>query len=143
MNFLPSAWRLGANWNGARAFTATSGPGISLMSEFIGLAYFFRNSTRIVQHTAGRGRPQACRHERNSLMFSPAPMPVTVTPNMFCYFRLIPASVLHLVQMHLIWAERLQTPVFVMSDLDNGMNDWVIDEFTWDDERRADRGQGT
>jgi 2-oxoglutarate ferredoxin oxidoreductase subunit alpha len=131
---------VGANWNGARAFTATSGPGISLMSEFIGLAYF--SEIPLVIFNVQRGGPStgmptrtqqsdvlACAYashgDTRHVMLFPADSGECFT---------FAADAFDL-------ADRLQTPVFVMSDLDIGMNHWVVDALKWDDNRKADRGK--
>jgi 2-oxoglutarate ferredoxin oxidoreductase subunit alpha len=131
---------LGANWNGARAFTATSGPGISLMSEFIGLAYYAEvpavlfDVQRVGPSTGMPTRTQQCDlmlcayashgDTKHVLLFPSNPEE--------CFYMAVQAFDL---------AERLQTPVFVMSDLDIGMNDWMCPELKWDDSYRPDRGK--
>ena len=131
---------IGANWNGARAFTATSGPGISLMSEFIGLAYF--SEIPLVLFNIQRGGPSTGMPTRTqqSDVLSCAYASHGDTKHVLL-FPVDPGECFTFGADAFDLAERLQTPVFVMSDLDIGMNDWVIDEFTWDDERRADRGK--
>jgi len=131
---------LGANWNGARAFTATSGPGISLMSEFIGLAYYAEvpavlfDVQRVGPSTGMPTRTQQCDlllcayashgDTKHILLFPSNPEE--------CFYMAVQAFDL---------AERLQTPVFVMSDLDIGMNDWMCPDLKWDDSYRPDRGK--
>jgi len=131
---------LGANWNGARAFTATSGPGISLMSEFIGLAYYAEvpavlfDIQRVGPSTGMPTRTQQCDlllcayashgDTRHVLLFPSNPEE--------CFYMAVQAFDL---------AERLQTPVFVLSDLDIGMNDWMCPELRWNDAYRPDRGK--
>ena len=131
---------LGANWNGARAFTATSGPGISLMNEFIGLAYYAEvpavifDVQRVGPSTGMPTRTQQCDimlcayashgDTKHVLLFPSNPEE--------CFYMAVQAFDL---------AERLQTPVFVMSDLDIGMNDWMCKDLTWDDAYRPDRGK--
>jgi 2-oxoglutarate ferredoxin oxidoreductase subunit alpha len=131
---------LGANWVGARAFTPTSGPGISLMSEFIGFAYYaeipsvFINVQRVGPSTGMPTRTQ----QGDVLMCAYASHGDTRHPLLFpsnpreCFEMAVTAFDL---------AERLQTPVFMLSDLDIGMNDWMIPELTWDDSYRHDRGK--
>jgi 2-oxoglutarate ferredoxin oxidoreductase subunit alpha len=131
---------VGANWNGARAFTATSGPGISLMSEFIGLAYFAE--IPLVIFDIQRGGPSTGMPTRTqqSDMLACAyashgdTRHVLVIPSE-------PGECFTMAADAFDLADRLQTPVFVMSDLDIGMNDWITDEFVWDDARRPDRGK--
>jgi len=131
---------LGATWNGARAFTPTSGPGISLMSEFIGYAYYAEVPAVIfdVQRTGpSTGMPTrtqqcdliACAYAshgdtKHVLLFPSDPEE--------CFYMSITAFDL---------ADRLQTPVIVMSDLDIGMNDWVCPDLKWDDKYQPDKGK--
>jgi 2-oxoglutarate/2-oxoacid ferredoxin oxidoreductase subunit alpha len=131
---------IGANWNGARAFTATSGPGISLMSEFIGLAYFAE--IPLVLFDIQRGGPSTgmpTRTQQSDILTCAYASHgdtrhVLVIPG-------DPGECFTLSADAFDLAERLQTPVFVMSDLDIGMNEWVVDALKWDDSRRMDRGK--
>jgi 2-oxoglutarate ferredoxin oxidoreductase subunit alpha len=131
---------LGANWVGARAFTPTSGPGISLMSEFIGFAYFaeipsvFFDVQRVGPSTGMPTRTQQC----DVLMCAHASHGDTRHPMLF---PADPGECFEMAVASFDLAERLQTPVFVLSDLDIGMNDWMIPEMTWDDSFRPDRGK--
>jgi 2-oxoglutarate ferredoxin oxidoreductase subunit alpha len=131
---------LGANWAGARAFTPTSGPGISLMSEFIGYAYYaeipsvFIDVQRVGPSTGMPTRTQQCdlmlcAYASHGDTRHPILMPANPRE---CFEMTVQAFDL---------AERLQTPVFVLSDLDIGMNDWMVEELTWDDGYRPDRGK--
>ncbi|HEY5775230.1 MAG TPA: 2-oxoacid:acceptor oxidoreductase subunit alpha [Xanthomonadales bacterium] len=131
---------LGANWVGARAFTPTSGPGISLMSEFIGFAYYteipsvFFDVQRVGPSTGMPTRTQQC----DIMMCAYASHGDTQHPLLF------PANPYECFEMAVQafdLADRLQTPVFVLSDLDIGMNDWMIPELKWDDNYRPDRGK--
>ncbi len=131
---------LGANWVGARGFTPTSGPGISLMSEFIGFAYYaeipsvFIDVQRVGPSTGMPTRTQQC----DVMMCAYASHGDTRHPLLF------PANPRECFEMAVTafdLAERLQTPVFMLSDLDIGMNDWMIPELTWDDSYRHDRGK--
>jgi len=131
---------LGANWVGARAFTPTSGPGISLMSEFIGFAYYaeipsvFIDVQRVGPSTGMPTRTQQC----DVMLCAYASHGDTKHPILF------PSNPHECFQMAVTafdLAERLQTPVFMLSDLDIGMNDWMIPELTWDDSYRPDRGK--
>ena len=131
---------IGGAWNGARAFTATSGPGISLMSEFLGLAYFAE--IPIVLFNIQRGGPSTGMPTRTGQpdIISCAYASHGDTKHVL----LFPANPTECFTMGVEafdLAERLQTPVMVMSDLDIGMNDWVTDPFTWDDSRVLDRGK--
>jgi 2-oxoglutarate ferredoxin oxidoreductase subunit alpha len=131
---------LGANWTGARAFTPTSGPGISLMSEFIGLAYYaeipsvFIDVQRVGPSTGMPTRTQQC----DLMLCAYASHGDTKHP------LLLPANPKECFEMAVRdfdLAERLQTPVFMLSDLDIGMNDWMVPELTWEETYRPDRGK--
>ncbi|VUX55971.1 Pyruvate flavodoxin/ferredoxin oxidoreductase domain protein [uncultured Woeseiaceae bacterium] len=131
---------LGATWNGARAFTPTSGPGISLMSEFIGYAYYAEvpavifDVQRAGPSTGMPTRTQQCDliacayashgDTKHVLLFPADPEE--------CFYMSITAFDL---------ADRLQTPIMVMSDLDIGMNDWVCPDLKWDDKYQPDKGK--
>jgi 2-oxoglutarate ferredoxin oxidoreductase subunit alpha len=131
---------VGANWNGARAFTATSGPGISLMSEFIGLAYFAE--IPLVIYDIQRGGPSTgmpTRTQQSDILAC-----AYASHGDTRHVMVIPGDPGECFTMSadaFDLADRLQTPVFVMSDLDIGMNDWVVDALQWDDARRYDRGK--
>ncbi len=131
---------LGANWVGARAFTPTSGPGISLMSEFIGFAYYaeipsvFIDVQRVGPSTGMPTRTQQC----DLMLCAYASHGDTRHPI------LLPANPAECFEMSVKafdLADRLQTPVFMLSDLDIGMNDWMIPQLQWDDSYRPDRGK--
>jgi 2-oxoglutarate ferredoxin oxidoreductase subunit alpha len=131
---------LGATWNGARAFTPTSGPGISLMSEFIGYAYYAEvpavifDVQRVGPSTGMPTRTQQCDliacayashgDTKHVLLFPANPEE--------CFYMSITAFDL---------ADRLQTPVIVMTDLDIGMNDWVCPDLKWDEKYQPDKGK--
>ena len=131
---------IGANWNGARGFTATSGPGISLMSEFLGLAYFAE--VPLVVFNIQRGGPSTGMPTRTqqSDILSCAYASHGDTKHILL-FPEDPQECFEFSAEAFNLAERLQTPVFVISDLDIGMNDWVTDKFEWDDEKKYDRGK--
>jgi len=131
---------VGAGWAGARAFTPTSGPGISLMSEFIGFAYYTEipavlfDIQRVGPSTGMPTRTQQC----DVMTAACASHGDTRHPVLFpCD----PRECFELAVSAFDLAERLQTPVFVLSDLDIGMNDWMVDELQWDDAYRPDRGK--
>jgi 2-oxoglutarate ferredoxin oxidoreductase subunit alpha len=130
----------GAGWNGARAFTATAGPGISLMNEFIGLAYFAEIPVTIVD--VQRGGPSTGMPTRTQqsdvLLCAHASHGDT---NHVLLFPEDPHECFEFAAGALDFADRLQTPVFVMSDLDIGMNHRLCKPFAWDDARRYDRGK--
>jgi len=131
---------IGAGWNGARAFTPTSGPGISLMSEFLGYAYFTEIPAVVIDvqrcgpSTGMPTRTQqadimACAYAshgdtRHVLLFPSNPEE--------CFYMAVQAFDL---------AERLQTPVIMLTDLDIGMNDWMCRDLNWDDDYQPDRGK--
>jgi 2-oxoglutarate/2-oxoacid ferredoxin oxidoreductase subunit alpha len=131
---------IGGAWNGARSFTATSGPGISLMSEFLGLAYFAE--IPIVLYNIQRGGPSTGMPTRTGQpdIISCAYASHGDTKHVLL-FPSDPTECFSLGVAAFDLAERLQTPVMVMSDLDIGMNDWVTDAFTWDDSKVHDRGK--
>ncbi|HEX9852739.1 MAG TPA: 2-oxoacid:acceptor oxidoreductase subunit alpha [Woeseiaceae bacterium] len=131
---------LGATWNGARAFTPTSGPGISLMTEFLGYAYYAElpavifDVQRAGPSTGMPTRTQQCDliacayashgDTRHVLLFPATPEE--------CFYSAVDAFDL---------ADRLQTPVMVLSDLDIGMNDWMCPDLQWDESYVPDRGK--
>jgi 2-oxoglutarate ferredoxin oxidoreductase subunit alpha len=131
---------IGAGWCGARAFTSTAGPGISLMSEFIGLAYY----TEIpgvffdIQRT-GPSTGMPTRTQQGDLL-SIAYLSHGDTKHI-ALFPANPEECFYLAVQAFDLAERFQTPVFVVSDLDIGMNDWMCNKFSWDDAYRPDRGK--
>jgi len=131
---------IGANWNGARAFTATSGPGISLMSEFLGLAYFAE--IPVVLFDIQRGGPSTGMPTRTqqSDILACAYASHGDTRHVLLFPR-DPNECFTFAADAFDLAERLQTPVIVMSDLDIGMNDWVVDPLEWDKHRVHDRGK--
>ncbi|MDX2204654.1 MAG: 2-oxoacid:acceptor oxidoreductase subunit alpha [Hyphomicrobiaceae bacterium] len=131
---------IGGGWNGARSFTATSGPGISLMSEFLGLAYF--SELPVVLFNVQRGGPSTGMPTRTqqSDSLSCAYASHGDTKHVLL-FPADPTECFSMGAQAFDLAERLQTPVMVMSDLDIGMNDWVTDPFQWDDARAYDRGK--
>jgi 2-oxoglutarate/2-oxoacid ferredoxin oxidoreductase subunit alpha len=131
---------IGASWNGARAFTATSGPGISLMQEFLGLAYFAEVPAVIFD--VQRGGPSTgmpTRTQQSDLLLC-AYASHGDTKHILL-FPEDPRELFEFAALSFDLAERLQTPIFVMEDLDIGMNDWLCQPFAWDDSRKYDRGK--
>ena len=131
---------LGAAWNGARAFTATSGPGISLMNEFLGLAYFGEIPVVLIDvQRAGPSTGMPTRTQQSDvLMCAYASHGDTKHPLLFpCD----PKECFEMTADAFDLAERLQTPIMVMSDLDLGMNDHFGPPLVWDDTRTYDRGK--
>jgi 2-oxoglutarate ferredoxin oxidoreductase subunit alpha len=131
---------IGGGWNGARSFTATSGPGISLMSEFLGLAYFAE--VPVVLFNIQRGGPSTGMPTRTGQpdIISCAYASHGDTKHVLL-FPADPTEVFDMGADAFDLAELLQTPVMVMSDLDIGMNDWMTDPFTWDDNKEQSRGK--
>ena len=131
---------IGANWNGARAFTATSGPGISLMSEFLGLAYFAE--IPLVVFNVQRGGPSTGMPTRTqqSDVLACAYASHGDTKHVLL-FPADPKDCFDFSAKAFDLADQLQTPVFVVSDLDMGMNDWVCEKFDWDDSVAYNRGK--
>jgi 2-oxoglutarate/2-oxoacid ferredoxin oxidoreductase subunit alpha len=131
---------VGAGWNGARAFTATSGPGISLMTEFIGLSYFAEIPAVIFD--VQRGGPSTGMPTRTQqadlLAAAYASHGDTKHPMLF---PADPGECFEMGALAFDLADRLQTTVFVMLDLDIGMNEWLTKPFAWDDARSLDRGK--
>jgi 2-oxoglutarate ferredoxin oxidoreductase subunit alpha len=131
---------IGAGWNGARAFTCTSGPGISLMQEFIGLAYFAEIPAVIVD--VQRGGPSTGMPTRTQqsdvLICAYASHGDTKHPLLFPED---PKEAFEMSAQAFDLADRLQTPVFVLTDLDIGMNEHLCEPLAWDDAQRYDRGK--
>jgi 2-oxoglutarate ferredoxin oxidoreductase subunit alpha len=131
---------LGAGWTGARAFTTTSGPGIALMGELLGLGYYAEipmvlfdiqrvgPSTGMPTRTQ-QGDLQICAYASHG------------DTKHICLYPADPRECFEMAVNAFDLAERFQTPVFVVSDLDIGMNDWMIPDLEWDDSYRPDRGK--
>ncbi|HTS90949.1 MAG TPA: 2-oxoacid:acceptor oxidoreductase subunit alpha, partial [Stellaceae bacterium] len=131
---------IGAGWNGARAFTATSGPGISLMQEFIGLAYFAEIPAVIFDVQRGGPSTGMPTRTQQSDILSCAYASHGDTKHVLL-FPEDPKECFEMGAQAFDLADRLQTPIFVMLDLDIGMNDWLCEPLAWDDRRRMDRGK--
>lgn len=131
---------IGASWNGARSFTATSGPGLSLMSEFLGLAYFAEVPAVLFDiQRAGPSTGMPTRTQQSDILAA-----AYASHGDTKHVLLIPSDPKECFEMSadsFDLADRLQTPVIVMSDLDLGMNDNLCDPLEWDDERSYDRGK--
>ena len=131
---------IGAAWNGARAFTATSGPGLSLMSEFLGLAYFAEIPVVLADvQRAGPSTGMPTRTQQSDILA--AAYASHGDTKHVLLFPCDPKECFDLMADGFDLAERLQTPVIIMSDLDLGMNDHVSPPLVWDDGRRFDRGK--
>ena len=131
---------LGATWNGARAFTPTSGPGLSLMNEFIGFAYFAELPAVIFDvQRVGPSTGMPTRTQQSDILAA-----AYASHGDTRHVLLFPANPKECFDQAVVafdLADRLQTPVIVLLDLDIGMNDWMCEEFQWDDNYRADRGK--
>lgn len=131
---------IGASWNGARSFTATSGPGVSLMNEFLGLAYFAEIPSVLINvQRAGPSTGMPTRTQQSDVL-SCAYASHGDTKHI-CLYPSTPKECFEYTAMAFDLAERFQTPVIVLSDLDLGMNDNMSEPFEWDDAKRYDRGK--
>ncbi|MBN8212404.1 MAG: 2-oxoacid:acceptor oxidoreductase subunit alpha [Xanthomonadales bacterium] len=131
---------VGAGWNGARAFTATSGPGVSLMNEFIGLAYFAEIPVTIIDVQRGGPSTGMPTRTQQSDILAAAYASHGDTKHVLL-FPEDPRECFEFSAAALDLADRLQTPIFVMTDLDIGMNQRLCEPFVWDDKRVYDRGK--
>ena len=131
---------IGAMWNGARAFTATSGPGISLMNEFLGLAYYAEVPVVIFDiQRVGPSTGMPTRTQQGDLLL--CAYASHGDTRHVCLYPANPEECFYMAAQAFDLAERLQTPVLVLSDLDIGMNDWMCRDLKWDDSYRPDRGK--
>ncbi len=131
---------VGASWNGARAFTATSGPGLSLMSEFLGLAYFAEVPVVLVDvQRSGPSTGMPTRSQQSDVLA--AAYASHGDTKHVLLFPATPSECFEMTVNAFDLADRLQTPVIMMSDLDLGMNDWMSPPLTWDDNYEMDRGK--
>jgi 2-oxoglutarate/2-oxoacid ferredoxin oxidoreductase subunit alpha len=131
---------VGAGWNGARAFTATSGPGISLMTEFIGLAYFAEIPVTIINVQRGGPSTGMPTRTQQADVLSCAYASHGDTKHVLL-FPEDPHECFDFAAMCLDLADRLQTPIFLMTDLDIGMNHRLCEPLAWDESRTYDRGK--
>jgi 2-oxoglutarate/2-oxoacid ferredoxin oxidoreductase subunit alpha len=131
---------LGASWNGARAFTSTAGPGISLMNELLGLAYYAEIPAVVfdIQRT-GPSTGMPTRTQQGDIL--ECAYASHGDTKHILLFPANPSECFHFAVEAFDLAEHFQTPVMVLSDLDIGMNDWVVPEFQWDDSYRPNRGR--
>jgi 2-oxoglutarate/2-oxoacid ferredoxin oxidoreductase subunit alpha len=131
---------VGAGWNGARAFTATSGPGLSLMSEFLGLAYFAELPVVLIDvQRSGPSTGMPTRSQQSDVLA--AAYASHGDTKQVLLFPATPRDCFDMTVEAFDLAERLQTPVIMMSDLDLGMNDWMSPPLEWDDNYQMDRGK--
>ena len=131
---------VGASWAGARAFTPTSGPGISLMNEFIGLAYYAEIPAVIVDvQRTGPSTGMPTRTQQGDLML--CAYASHGDTRHICLYPADPREAFEFAAKAFDIAERFQTPTFLVSDLDIGMNDWMVPRLKWDDSYKPDRGK--
>ncbi len=131
---------IGAGWNGARAFTSTSGPGVSLMTEFIGLAYFAEVPAVIINVQRGGPSTGMPTRTQQADILAAAYASNGDTKHVLL-FPEDPRECFEFGADALDLADRLQTPIFVMTDLDIGMNQRLCNPLSWDDNRTYDRGK--
>ncbi len=131
---------IGANWNGARSFTATSGPGLSLMNEFLGLAYFAEIPTVLIDvQRTGPSTGMPTRTQQSDILF--AAYASHGDTKQVLLFPSTPKECFEMTAEAFDLAESLQTPIIMMTDLDLGMNDHMSEPFHWDDTRKYNRGK--
>jgi 2-oxoglutarate ferredoxin oxidoreductase subunit alpha len=131
---------IGANWNGARAFTSTSGPGVSLMNEFLGLAYYAEVPAVLIDvQRTGPSTGMPTRTQQSDVM--EAAYAGHGDTKHILLFPATPKECFEMTAECFDLAEEFQTPVMLMTDLDLGMNDHVSDSFVWDDTRKFRRGK--
>ncbi len=131
---------IGANWNGARSFTATSGPGLSLMNEFLGLAYFAEIPSVLIDvQRTGPSTGMPTRTQQSDITL--AAYASHGDTKHVLLFPSTPKECFEMTAGSFGLAEQLQTPIIMMSDLDLGMNDHLSQPFEWDDKRKYNRGK--
>jgi len=131
---------IGACWNGARSFTATSGPGVSLMNEFLGLAYFAEVPAVLIDvQRTGPSTGMPTRTQQSDVM--EAAYASHGDTKQVCLFPSTPKECFEMTADAFDLAEELQTPVIMLTDLDLGMNDHISDPLVWDDKRNYKRGK--
>jgi len=131
---------IGANWNGARSFTATSGPGLSLMNEFLGLAYFAEIPAVLIDvQRTGPSTGMPTRTQQSDITL--AAYASHGDTKHILLFPSTPKECFEMTAGSFDLAEQLQTPIILMSDLDLGMNDHLSEPFEWDDRRKYIRGK--
>jgi 2-oxoglutarate ferredoxin oxidoreductase subunit alpha len=131
---------IGASWNGARAFTSTAGPGISLMNELLGLAYYSEIPAVVIDvQRVGPSTGMPTRTQQADLM--ECAYASHGDTKHILLFPGNPSECFDFAVQSFDLADHFQTPVIMLSDLDIGMNDWVVPRLTWDDSYRPDRGR--
>jgi 2-oxoglutarate/2-oxoacid ferredoxin oxidoreductase subunit alpha len=131
---------IGASWNGARAFTSTAGPGISLMNELLGFAYFTEIPVVVIDvQRVGPSTGMPTRTQQGDIL--ECAYASHGDTKHILLFPANPAECFDLAAKSFDLAEQFQTPIFLMTDLDIGMNDWVTPKLEWDDDYRPNRGR--
>lgn len=131
---------IGANWNGSRSFTATSGPGLSLMNEFLGLAYFAEVPTVLIDvQRSGPSTGMPTRTQQSDIL--EAAYASHGDTKHILLFPSTPRECFEMTADAFDLAEQIQTPVIMLTDLDLGMNDHLSEPFVWDDNRKYKRGK--
>jgi 2-oxoglutarate ferredoxin oxidoreductase subunit alpha len=131
---------VGAGWNGARAFTSTAGPGISLMNELLGLAYYAEIPAVVIDvQRVGPSTGMPTRTQQADIL--ECAYASHGDTKHILLFPANPGECFDFAVRSFDLAERFQTPVIMLSDLDIGMNDWVVPRLEWDDAYRPDRGR--
>jgi 2-oxoglutarate ferredoxin oxidoreductase subunit alpha len=131
---------IGASWTGARAFTSTAGPGISLMNELLGLAYYAEIPAVVIDvQRVGPSTGMPTRTQQGDIL--ECAFASHGDTRHILLFPSNPAECFEFAPKAFDLAERFQTPVFMLTDLDIGMNDWVVPRLAWDDAYRPDRGR--
>jgi 2-oxoglutarate ferredoxin oxidoreductase subunit alpha len=131
---------IGANWNGARSFTATSGPGLSLMNEFLGLAYFAEIPTVLIDvQRTGPSTGMPTRTQQSDILL--AAYASHGDTKQILIFPSTPKECFEMTAESFDLAELLQTPIIMMTDLDLGMNDHMSEPFIWNDNKKYNRGK--
>jgi 2-oxoglutarate ferredoxin oxidoreductase subunit alpha len=131
---------IGASWNGARAFTSTAGPGISLMNELLGLAYYAEIPAVIIDvQRVGPSTGMPTRTQQGDVM--ECAYASHGDTKHILLFPSNPNECFEFAPKAFDLAERFQTPVFMLTDLDIGMNDWVVPRLTWDEAYKPERGR--
>src|SRR5690348_14568471 len=131
---------IGASWMGARSFTSTAGPGVSLMNELLGLAYYSEIPAAVIDvQRVGPSTGMPTRTQQGDVM--ECAYASHGDTKHICLYPANPNEAFHFAPKAFDLAERFQTPVFLLTDLDIGMNDWVVPRLQWDDAYRPDRGR--
>jgi 2-oxoglutarate ferredoxin oxidoreductase subunit alpha len=131
---------LGASWNGARSFTSTAGPGVSLMNELLGFAYFTEIPAVLIDvQRVGPSTGMPTRTQQGDII--ECAYASHGDTRHICLYPANPSECFEFAARSFDLAEHFQTPVMMLSDLDIGMNDWVTPEFRWDDKAPVDRGK--